>query len=275
MVVRTGIVTLPAEPDHAGSAWQLEGRRFYMEIPGLLRLMADDGREIVVEPVGATTGADTVPFILSTGFAAILHQRRLLALHAATVSCQGRAIALCGPTGAGKSTLAAALCQAGAGFVGDDIATIRPDAGTGVPMICPDGRQHRLWADAVEHLTLGERQGNPVRSHMRKFHVTPAQDEEQDAFPLATVVLLRGRMAQTPSAPPRIERLDLADAAALVRREIYRSALARRMGHDPLLFGQIAALLRHVQVFRLERSPGLEHLGATADLVLAAATEVR
>ncbi|MBP7064617.1 AAA family ATPase [Ferrovibrio sp.] len=139
--------------------------------------MADDGREIVVEPKGAASEADIAPFILSTGFAAILHQRRLLALHAATVAWQGRAIALCGPTGAGKSTLAAALCQAGAGFVGDDIAAIRLDGPQ--PMVWPDGRQHRLWADAIDHLALAQQQGAPVRSHMRKFHVSPLRSQNQ------------------------------------------------------------------------------------------------
>lgn len=273
VIIRVGAVPDdPGVPDYQGSTWRLVGRRFYLEVPGLIRLMAHDGREIVAQPLGTATEADIAPFILSTGFAAILHQRRLLALHAATVAWQGRAIALCGPTGAGKSTLAAALCRAGAGFVGDDIAAIRTDTADGVPMVWPDGRQHRLWADAIDHLTLAERQGPPIRSHMRKFHVAPSSpvDGGQDAAPLAAVILLRTRDRTVPPGPPAIERLALVDAAPLLRAEIYRPSLARRMGHDPLLFIQIASLLDRVPVFRLERTRGLEYLDAGATLVLDA-----
>ncbi len=274
--IRIGIV--PDDPgpfDYQGPAWRLAGRRFYLEVPGVLRLMANDGREIVAQPVGPASEADIAPFILSTGFAAILHQRRLLALHAATVAWQGRAIALCGPSGTGKSTLAAALCAAGAGFVGDDIAAVRVDRADGVPLVAPDGRQHRLWADAIDHLNLTVRRGAPVRSHMEKFHVAPSSPAtpDCDALPLGAIVILSTRERTEPPAAPAIERLPMVDAAPLLRREIYRPALARRMGHDPILFLQIATLLGRVPVFRLERTRGLEYLDAATALVADAMGE--
>jgi hypothetical protein len=273
--VRVGAVPDdPETPDHLGPTWRLVGRRFYLEVPGVLRLMVEGGRDIVAEPLEAASDADIAPFILSTGFAAILHQRQLLALHAATVAWQGRAIALCGATGMGKSTLAATLCRAGAGFVGDDIAAIRTDAPDGVPMVWPDGRQHRLWADAIEHLALAERQGEPIRSHMRKFHVAPetAAHPVEVALPLAAVVLLSSRDRNVPPGPPQIERMPLVDAAPMLRAEIYRPYLARRMGNDPLLFMQTAALLNRVPVFRLDRTRGLEYLDEGAALVIDAVT---
>ncbi len=259
----------PTLPDYQGPTWRLVGKRFYLEISGLVRLMADDGRMIVAEPLSDATEADIAPFILSTGFAAILHQRRVLAFHAATVAWRGRAIVLCGPTGAGKSTLAAALCRAGAGFVGDDIAPIHND---GVPIVWPDGRQHRLWADAIEHMALAARQGPPIREHMRKYHVAPSatQSEARDALPLAAIILLRTRETTAPPEPPRIERLNLVDAAPLLRKEVYRASLARHMGHDALLFAQIATLLGRVPVFRLERAFDFKHLDESAALVLTA-----
>lgn len=123
--------------------------------------------------------------------------------------------------------------------------------------------------------TLAERRGPPVRSSMRKFHVAPSMPAElgREALPLAGVVLLKTRERTIPPGPPRILRLDLVDAAPLLRREIYRSFLARQMGHDPRLFVQIAALLDRVPVFSLERSPGLEYLAAGAALVLDAMVE--
>jgi len=179
---------------------------------------------------------------------------------------------LCGATGIGKSTLAAALCRAGAAFVGDDIAAIRTDTADQLPMVWPDGRQHRLWADAIEHLALAERQGAPIRSHMRKFHVAPSSSAHpvEDALPLSAVILLSSRDRTVPPGPPAIERIPLVDAAPMLRGEIYRPHLARRLGNDPLLFIQIATLLNRVPVFRLERTRGLEYLDDGAALVLNA-----
>lgn len=253
--------------EYIGSTWSVRGQDFLLCLPGLMRMLVRAGHEIIVEPAAGVELAETAPFVLSTGFAAILHQRHILALHAATIVWQGGAVAICGPTGAGKSTLAAALCAEGAAFLGDDIATIRPD-GSGRPMVCPDGRQHRLWADAVAYLGLTDRQGLPVRSELNKFHVAP--DREIDAsLPLSTIVLLEERSAACQPSPPEIIDVPIVDALPLLRRQVYRPSLAERMGHEGRLFTQIAGILGHVRVLRLERTRDLVDLKAGAELLLS------
>jgi hypothetical protein len=66
----------------------------------------------------------------------------LLALHASAVEVDGRALAIIGPSGMGKSTLAALLCAAGAGLVSDDV--LRVDSGDPGPMCFPGTRALRL-----------------------------------------------------------------------------------------------------------------------------------
>jgi hypothetical protein len=66
----------------------------------------------------------------------------LLVLHASAVEVDGRALAIVGAPGAGKSTLAALLCAAGARLVADD--ALRVDA-TGNGVVCfPGTRSLRL-----------------------------------------------------------------------------------------------------------------------------------
>lgn len=264
-VVRRGTVPLSFDGTGAdGPNWQVEGGRFLLRIPDIARYLIVDGREIVMETEGAAPEADALPFLLGTGIGALLHQRGCLVLHAATVSFRGRAMALCGQTGIGKSTLAAALCRAGCDFVSDDLTAIRFDA-DGRPFSSPDGRQHRLWEDAVAHLSLADRQGAPIRPHLRKFHVDPAGGIVLANLPLATVAMLS-------SARPtngRIVPLNLADAASLLRWEVYRPALATRMGRNASIFGQIAALLNHAHVFRLDRGGGFDRLDETVQTVMA------
>jgi HprK-related kinase A len=52
---------------------------------------------------------------------------RVLLLHAAVVERDGRAVILSGPTGAGKSTLCAALIARGFRFLTDEIALVKPN----------------------------------------------------------------------------------------------------------------------------------------------------
>jgi len=52
-----------------------------------------------------------------------------IVLQASAVAIEGRALLLFGPPGAGKSSLALALIERGAGLIGDDAITLTPDGG--------------------------------------------------------------------------------------------------------------------------------------------------
>jgi hypothetical protein len=82
-------------------------------------------------------------------FAALVEGR--LALHASAVVIDGRAIALLGPKGAGKSTLALALVRLGARLITDDTLVAGLDV-RGRPWTWPGVQRVRLWSDSVSAL---------------------------------------------------------------------------------------------------------------------------
>lgn len=271
VVVRRGSVPLALDAAvFSGPTWQATDSRFLFHVPDVARFLITAGREVVMEVEAPADEADALPFLLGTGFGVLLHQRRCLVLHAATVSLNGRGLALCGVSGAGKSTLAAALCQAGCEFVSDDVTAIRFDA-EGRPVASPDGRQHRLWTDAVERLSLTNRQRSPVRENFQKFHVDPYATGTSGDLPLVAVMTLSWASVRQPAG---IVPLNLPDAASLLRKDVYRSRLATRLGRDAQLFGQIAALLGRVRAFHLSREPGFDGLGDTVRTVLAQLKDV-
>ena len=147
----------------SGPTWQIAGKQFLMRIPDIARFLLNDGSEIVVAPESEASAADIPIFILGTVFGILLHQREQIVLHASAVRVNGKAVLFCGPSGAGKSTLAAALAQRGYPLVTDDFCTLTAD-GAGAPLVHPDGRQLKLWAQAIERLDLAQQRGERVRA---------------------------------------------------------------------------------------------------------------
>jgi len=59
---------------------------------------------------------------MGSAMGALLHQRNILALHAGTIAVNGGSVIFCGPSGIGKSTLAAGFRRRGyPNVAGDDV----------------------------------------------------------------------------------------------------------------------------------------------------------
>ena len=220
-----------------------------MRVPDIARFLLNDGREIVVEPETPASVADIPIFILGTVFGILLHQREQIVLHASAVRVNGSAVLFCGPSGAGKSTLAAALAQRGYPLVTDDLLHAFGD-GAAAPLVHPDGRQLKLWAQAIERLDLAEQRGERVRQSLEKFYVEPS---EVFTEPLALGAVYALREARPPHTPG-IERPNVVDAALLLRRNAYRPLLVRRMDQKANYFHAATAIANVAGIFHLTRA---------------------
>ena len=237
-----------SEKSASGPTWQIAGKQFLMRIPGIARFLLNAGREIVVEPESEETVADIPIFILGTVFGILLHQREQIVLHASAVRVAGKAVLFCGGSGAGKSTIAAALAQRGYPLVTDDFCTVSVN-GAGAPLVYPDGRQLKLWAQAIDRLDLAQSRGERVRKALEKFYVEPC-----DAFtaPLSLGAVYALREARPPNAPG-IEKPNVVDAALLLRRGAYRPLLVRRMNQKVNYFHAATAIANTAGIFFLTR----------------------
>jgi hypothetical protein len=102
------------------------------------------GQEIRVEPASSARNLRSLRLlILGVALRALLHQRRLLVLHASVVAVDGKGVAFMGDHGFGKSTIAAACVDHGLRVVTDDIAAI--DLSGPVPLVHPGARQLKLF----------------------------------------------------------------------------------------------------------------------------------
>lgn len=232
----------------SGPTWQIAGKQFLLRIPDIARFLLNAGNEIVVAPESEQAAADIPIFILGTVFGILLHQRKQIVLHASAVRVNGKAVLFCGPSGAGKSTLAAALAQRGYPLVTDDFCTVSVN-GSGAPLVYPDGRQLKLWAQAIDRLDLAQNRGERVRASLEKFYVEPA---EAFTEPLALGAVYALREARPPHAPG-IEKPNVVDAALLLRRNAYRPLLVRRLGQRANYFHAATTIANTAGIFHLTR----------------------
>jgi len=248
--IRYGAVVQSFDDSSAekGLTWEMLGSRFLLRIPGVARFLLIDGRQITVELEGGGDAADAGIFLLGTVFGILLHQRGQIVLHASAVECNGKAVLFLGHSGAGKSTMAAALSLRGFPLVSDDFCAISSNDDD-QPIAQPDGRQLKLWDDAVQQLDMSDRRGNAVRNRLEKFYVDPGAAITA-ALPIGAVYALRE--ARAPNSPG-IVAPNVVDAMLILRRNAYRPSLVRHMGQKAAYFQAAAALSSKAMVFNLTR----------------------
>jgi hypothetical protein len=152
-----------------GVLFQSSETEFLLHIDRVARYHVRNGSEIVVKLLGTSAPGDISAFISGTVLGALMHQRRMLPIHASTVVYRDKCLLFAGISGSGKSTMAATLIKAGASLVADDISVIdfcdeRPSVRPAFPMV-------RIWEDSLKHLGIPYANFEPVRGELRKFYM--------------------------------------------------------------------------------------------------------
>jgi HPr serine kinase-like protein len=223
--------------------YQVAGERFALRIPHIARFLLEGGRRITVALEEDADDADAAIFILGTVFGILLHQRGDFVLHASAVRVGGRAVLFAGPSGAGKSTLAAALVRRGYAMITDDVCAVA--AGR----VLSDGRQLKLWANAIDRLDLSAARGGPVRNKLQKFYVEPAAADDTP-LPVGAVYMPR---ETRPPAEDGIEIANIVDATLMLRHNAYRPRLVKALAQDNFYLQSAAALVGKAGVFVFRR----------------------
>lgn len=217
---------------------------------GRLRFLVEGGRRVRVDAPADIEPTEIETFLSAGVAGTVLHRRGGLPLHAACIAREGRAVALAGPSGRGKSTLAAALAGRGWTPVTDDVCRVdfRDDGAWAVP----GPARFRLWPDAV--LSLG---GDPDglasgRAHHPK-RLLPVGDAAKGPVRLAAIVRLS---LDTRLDRPRLEPLAGPSAVMPMGDLVYRCLLGRRLGNREGLFRGLMRLAGDAAIWRLTRGEG-------------------
>jgi hypothetical protein len=129
------------------------------------------------------------PYFSGTATGLMLAMTGLVPIHGSAVEMDGRAVLLCGASGMGKSSFAAALIGHGARLISDDLTALSIDA-AGVPVLWPGRTGMRLRHEAAAN--LGDRTGNvpPAEEADGKLWFTPPRCNGATAIPLDHILIL-------------------------------------------------------------------------------------
>lgn len=228
----------------------LSAERYRFQVEGIADYCVNAGREIRVVMESGAGARETRLFLLGSAWGALCYQRGILVLHSSVVQVNDHAVAFCGASGAGKSSIAAWLAAHGFPLVGDDLCRFDPDAEP--PRVYRASRRLKLWRDALDN--LGWRHGGLERDHFRmdKYHVPAELDEttlasRKNTLPLkAMYVLSWGEFG--------IRRLTgLAALRQLIESATYRGDLLEPMGQLAAHWQRCALLSRGVPVWQFAR----------------------
>jgi hypothetical protein len=235
-------------PDHIQLAWSDFGS-----------MTVRSGSEIVVETRDDGEMNMIRHLVNGLGLGIALHQRRFLTIHASAVEIGHSAVAIAGPKGTGKSTLAAALQQRGHRLLTDDVVAIDSPL-DGLPLVYPGAANLNLWPDSAAATGHDPADLPRIWSDAPKVVGRPNATSDLRPARLGAVVILSrdGRIALHP------RRLQGVEAFTQLISQSHALRWVTDLQCLPWHMEQCRRVLANVPIFEMGRGMSLDSL---SDLV--------
>ena len=245
--VRFGSV--PTElPDPLRKYTYFEARpgAFLLRVPKVGRYLVIEGRNIVIERLPDYSEELLRIFLLGSAFGSLLHQRRLLVMHASSVQTTSGAVLFVGPSGHGKSTVLAALARRGYAMLADDVTAVSVDSPSG-PLAFASFPRQRLGPDVAAG--LGYEVETLTRVENSDKYLAPVASFCGDSLPVYAVYALN--VDETSSIS--VEAVDRLERFAVISANTYRYEFLEGLGLREMHFRATARLAGAVHVGRIKR----------------------
>jgi len=261
LITRSSLPAVPLRTPHG----HYDESGYVLAVPGIARFLIRQGKEILVDPAADSEREDVVTFLLGSAFGILCHQRGIIPLHAAAIDFEDGCVAFAGDSGAGRSTLAAALAARGHNVISDDVCFLE-QRNDGVVRAWPGVGRVRLSEATIAALDIG-RAGLIRETRGNNKFLVPMRSPIKPGEPrlLKRIYQLRGT---TEDARPSVTRVRGATTIDVLMSNVYRLECAEEMGLKPAIFARCVALAQNVSVFEFTRAMGFDALQAGIDMLL-------
>ena len=260
--VRIELGTVPAGTTNGSDLHVVDGGAVLI-VDKAARFFVADGSRIVIEREDGASDRNVRLFLLGSAFGLLLHQRRLLPLHANAVEIDGNVVAFMGESGAGKSTLAAWLNDRGFPLIADDVTVVQFDGA--IPMIQPGLPRLRLWQAVVEAT------GRDPAAYPLSADGEPDLEKRDVMLPrtkVASGARRLGALVELGRSGGLIEPVRGAVAAEAVMAHTYRGRFIRAVQSVAEHWALCMRLVQAVPVFRTCVDFDLKHLDRSYEPLL-------
>ena len=182
-----------------------------------VRYFVENGNSITIETGGHDDKDFIRLFLITANFGALLHQRKVIPLHAGGFLINGEAVLFAGNSGAGKSTTTAAFREKGYTLVADDVGVIHLNENN-IPIVEPGVPFIKLWKESLDLLDKEAVKENRVRHDIEKYYV-PITDIIQESVPIKRIYFLEKSSELT---EPVIKNISAIDTVNYLRIGTYR-----------------------------------------------------
>src|SRR5688500_4600828 len=166
--------------------------RFWLIVPEVAHYQVNQGKEIIVDSLPNVDEASIRVFLLGSCMAALLVQRGLLVLHGNAIRIGDSCVVCVGPSGIGKSTLAAAFLKRGHDVLADDVVAVNDECEA-----IPGFARIKIWQDVADRLDISTEKLRRVRPGLEKFDLPLFDKFRSSPLPIKWIYILQSHNKQT------------------------------------------------------------------------------
>jgi hypothetical protein len=231
VVIRAGDTSIGAAEAVKGP-YSRNGKAMLFDAAGVARYYAPSPQQLFIELYQDANRDQVCELLIATALPMLMWMRGGIVLHAAGIVPAGmnEAIAIAGPSGIGKSTLAAGLVQSGSHFVGDDSLWLTV-------------RDNQTVVSGLSAILFQSNETNGPRAATE----IPLELQVEETR-LSALIALRITKCETPKAPRRLQG---ADAIEALLRNRHRPKIPAILGLETALFQQCILHYRTLPIYEL------------------------
>lgn len=251
-------------PQFKGVRFQAAPGEFLLRVDNVARYHVQNGSSITISPEVGAMNDDILVFLMGSAMGALLHQRRILALHAGAIVVNGKSVIFAGPSGIGKSTLIAGLHRRGYHFLADDVCAVMIHNGR--PAVIPGFPRLKLWTDILKKLDTDKNELKSIRSgkNLEKYYL-PVENIQENPISVHSLFILETINTD------RMEIIELKGMKKIdpLIENTYRFRFLKGLGGKTDHFRQCAAVADKAAVYRAIRPNRKFLLNELMDIVEA------
>jgi hypothetical protein len=237
---------------------------FLLHIKGVGSYFVEEGSRITISVHSNASFNEVRLFCLSNAFAAMLHQRKLIPLHAAGFIFKDKVVMLLGPSGVGKSTTLAALMKKGYAPFSDDIC-IPHKSGSVDWFVTSSYPMLKYWENTMAKLDIVEsKEKFRLRTDINKFGIFFHEQFTCEPHRIKLLILLKEDLQ---SASVTLETITGIEAFRLLHAEAYRGEYLEYENMIQEQFNLISALANDIPAVSITRPATKDSMDEVAGLI--------